>query len=493
MIDQKQYKLLPFNFMRLNGSTLITNMGGDFLILSSDTFDRFVNYNICPTESIYLDLKAKHFIYDNSPNLPIQLLATQYRTKKSFLRNFTALHMVVVTVRCNQKCKYCQVSSEHADASKFDMTTETAKKCVDLIFRTPSQYIKIEFQGGEPLLNFDAVRYIVEYAEEQNHKYNKSLEFVICTNLTSVNDEQLAFCKIHNIYISTSLDGPAEIHNQNRLMENKCGSYQEVVKGLQKAQSLLGQDKISALMTTTRTSMGRFPEIVDEYLSLGFNTIFFRSLNPYGMANKHEKMLGYSTQEFVESYCEGLDYIIELNLKGTLFIEQYASLILRRMLTPFATGFVDLQSPTGAGIGGVIYDYNGNVFVADEGRMLARKGDMQFLMGHVDDGYKSLFGGDTIRQTVASSCVECLPQCCNCGFQIWCGADPVRNYTTQGDLIGYRPTNEFCQKNMALIKYILGKIHNASDEVLDVIWSWITGTHINLNNLSGTLENKCED
>ena len=143
MIDQKQYKLLPFNFMRLNGSTLITNMGGDFLILYSDTFDRFVNYNICPTESIYLDLKAKHFIYDNSPNLPIQLLATQYRTKKSFLRNFTALHMVVVTVRCNQKCKYCQVSSEHADTSKFYMTTETAKKCVDLIFRTPSQYIKI--------------------------------------------------------------------------------------------------------------------------------------------------------------------------------------------------------------------------------------------------------------------------------------------------------------------------------------------------------------
>ena len=484
---------MPFNFMRLNGNTLITNMGGDFLILPSGTFHRFVNYNIYPTEPIYLDLKAKQFIYNESPDLPTQLLATQYRTKKSFLRDFTALHMVVVTVRCDQKCKYCQVSSEHADASKFDMTTETAKKCVDLIFTTPSQYIKIEFQGGEPLLNFDAVRYIVEYADEQNHKYNKRLEFVICTNLTSVNDKQLEFCKIHNIYISTSIDGPAEIHNQNRLMENKCGSYQEVVKGLQKAQSLLGQDKISALMTTTRTSLGKFPAIVDEYISLGFNSIFFRSLNPYGMARKYQEILSYTTEEFVSSYCKGLDYIIDLNLEGTLFIEEYARLLFTRILTPFATGFVDLQSPTGAGIGGAIYDYDGRVFVADEGRMLARKGDTQFLMGHVDDGYKSLFGGDVIRQTVASSCVECLPQCCDCAFQIWCGADPVRNYTTQADLIGYRPTNEFCKKNMALIKYLLKKIDNANDEVLDVIWSWITGKSINLNNLSEKAENRCED
>lgn len=155
--------------------------------------------------------------------------------------------------------------------------------------------------------------------------------------------------------------------------------------------------------------------------------------------------------------------------------------------------YVDLQSPVGAGISGVIYDYDGRVFVADEGRMLARKGDMQFLMGHVNDSYKSLFNGDAIRRTVASSCVECLPQCCDCAFQMWCGADPVRNYATQGDLIAHQPTNEFCQKNMALMKYILGKIHNANDKVLDVIWSWITNKPIILNNLFEATENRCED
>ena len=42
------------------------------------------------------------------------------------------------------------------------------------------------------------------------------------------------------------------------------------------------------------------------------------------------------------------------------------------MLTPFATGFVDLQSPAGVGISGAIYDYDGSVYVSDEARMMAR-------------------------------------------------------------------------------------------------------------------------
>jgi len=144
------------------------------------------------------------------------------------------------------------------------------------------------------------------------------------------------------------------------------------------------------------------------------------------------------------------------------------------MLTPFPTGFVDLQSPTGAGIGGVIYDYDGGVYVADEGRMLARKGDKKFCMGDVNDSYHDLFGGNVVRETVASSCVESLPQCSECAFQMWCGADPVRNYAAQGDIIGHRPTSEFCRKNMGVIRYILDRIDSGNDEVRDVFWSWVT-------------------
>ncbi len=65
--------------------------------------------------------------------------------------------MIVPTLRCNAKCIYCQVSSKSAEALKYDMNEATAKRIVDLIFLSPSPGIKIEFQGGEPLLNFKLV------------------------------------------------------------------------------------------------------------------------------------------------------------------------------------------------------------------------------------------------------------------------------------------------------------------------------------------------
>lgn len=472
-VNQRNYNLLPFRFMRLGSRILVVNQGGDFLIIKNGDFDRFVNYNLQRDEAIYLDLKSKHFLYEDNIELPVQLLATQYRTKKSFLRNFTALHMVVVTLRCTQKCKYCQVSSENADATQFDMKPEVARKCVELIFQSPSPYIKIEFQGGEPLLNFEAVEFIVEHARDLNSNYNKYLEFVLCTNLTVLDEYHVGYCRDHGIHISTSVDGPPDIHDACRRMENGEGSFAKVVAGLKVAQEILGKENIAGLMATTRTSLGRFRDIVDQYIKLGFRSIFFRTLNPYGRALENEGSIGYDMSEFLKSYCEGLDYIIDLNLGGLWFVEEYARLILTKILTPFATGFVDLQSPTGAGIGGVIYDYDGGVYVADEGRMLARKGDTKFRMGDVNDSYHNLFGGDVIRQTVASSCVECLPQCAECAFQIWCGADPVRNYTVQGDMTGHRPTNEFCMKNMSIIGYILDKINSGNEDVLDVFWSWV--------------------
>lgn len=478
-IKQSEYKLLPFNFKRFTDKVLLSNLGGDYLFINDEIFKLFVNHDLNHNSSVFLDLKAKNFVCDNDLDLPVQLLATQYRTKKSFLRDFTVLHMMVVTIRCNQKCTYCQVSSENADAKKFDMTTDTAKKTVDLIFKAPSPFVKIEFQGGEPLLNFDLIKFVVNYAEEKNKVYLKDLEFVICTNLLDITDKQLKFCKEHSILISTSIDGPADIHDHNRLMETKEGTYNKVRDNIYKTREILGRDRVGALMTATKFSLQRFPEIIDEYVSLDFNAIFFRALNPYGMARKYRDILGYTIEDFVSSYKAGFEYILNLNLNGTFFVEEYARLLFARILTPFTTGFIDLQSPAGSGIGGVIYDYDGKVFMADEGRMLARKGDMQFLMGTVHDEYKQLFGGKVVRDTISSSLVECIPGCNNCAFQMWCGADPLRNYALEKDLIGYRPTNEFCQKNMSIIKYLLEVIQKGDSKVLDIIWSWLTGTPAN--------------
>ena len=150
-------------------------------------------------------------------------------------------------------------------------------------------------------------------------------------------------------------------------------------------------------------------------------------------------------------------------------------LLLQRIMTPFGTGFVDLQSPSGAGISGAIYDFNGDVYPADEARMLARMGDTKFLMGNVfNNTYQEIFYGNTIKDLVRMSCVEIMPQCATCPFQVYCGADPVRNYLDHKDLMGHRPSSDFCKKNMAIFRHLFSLLLQNDGKVMDVFWSWIT-------------------
>ena len=51
---------------------------------------------------------------------------------------------------------------------------------------------------------------------------------------------------------------------------------------------------------------------------------------------------------FLEFYKIALDHIININLSGEYFREDYATIILKKILTPFPVGYVDLNSPSGS-------------------------------------------------------------------------------------------------------------------------------------------------
>ena len=89
-------------------------------------------------------------------------------------------------------------------------------RAVDVALSAPASRIKIEFQGGEPLLNFELVRTIVGAVRERAPTRNKTVEFVIASNLALLTDEILEFCRENSILLSTSLDGPADLHNRNQ-------------------------------------------------------------------------------------------------------------------------------------------------------------------------------------------------------------------------------------------------------------------------------------
>ena len=474
------YGLLPFRFMRWeDGTVLLTNEAGEHHFLDGVAFQQLFEQRLTPNLNVYKDLKAKQFLTDGDPGLAVTLLATKVRTKKSFLTGGVKLHLFVVTLRCDHSCGYCQVSRVTEDRARFDMTVETAAKAIELMFQSPARELKVEFQGGEALLNFALVQWCVERIERMNRIERRTIEFVIATNLAPLTDEILEFCRAHQVTLSTSLDGPADVHNANR---PRAGgdSYEQVVRNLARARTILGPDKVSALMTTTAVTLRHPERIVDEYVKQGFESIFLRSISPYGFAVRGRQALLTGVQEFLGFYRAALAHIIEVNRAGRPLLEVFSQILLQKILTPFGTGYVDLQSPAGAATSVVAYNYDGDVYASDEGRMLAEMRDFSFRLGNVHrSSYGELLAGPVAQALVEASCMETLPGCCDCAFLPFCGADPIFNWATQGDPIGHRPSSAFCTKQMGVITHLFNLLKGSDEFTRRLLVSWATGVPVN--------------
>jgi uncharacterized protein len=458
--------LLPLRFERNDTSVLVSNITGDFVTLAPDEFERLIGLDLSPGDSLYEKAYAAHLISRRGQVAQHQLLALGLRSRMAFLREMTPLHLFVVTLRCEHSCPYCQVSRQSTDRQRYDMSEDTASRALAIALDSPSRRIKIEFQGGEPLLNFGLIQKIVTRAREAGKAKGKAIDFVIASNLALLTDEHLAFCKSNDVLLSTSLDGPADLHNKNRPRPGG-NSHELAVKGIRRVQETLGADRVGALMTTTERSLDRVEEIVDEYLRLGLDGIFLRPISPYGFAIKTKQFHRYDARRWLEFYQRGLRYILDINREGRCFPEFYSALILRRMLTDRPIGYVDLRSPAGIGLGALVYNYDGRVFASDEGRMLAEMGDTSFELGHVDmASYRSLILSDRLIGLVAASLTQCAPECLDCVFEPHCGADPVYHHATQRDPAGIKPLSEFCARQKGVMRILLNLWENSPEDAV---------------------------
>jgi len=468
------YRLLPFRFLKLDQQTeLLVNEVGEFVISPAGTAQALIRKQLARGSGLYSTFKAKQFLADDSSSPLIDLLATKYRTKYSFIDGFTKLHIFVVTLRCDHSCHYCQVSRQTADKSTYDMSLETAEKSVDIMMETPAQNVTLELQGGEPLLAFDVIRYIVPLAKKKAKLLNKDLEIVVTTNLANATDEILFYLRDENIKVSTSLDGPGLIHNANRPRPGN-NSYELTIRNIERARKILGANRVAALMTTTQLSLEHPIEIIDEYVRQGFHSIFLRPISPYGFAVKTKKRTGYQLDAFLDFYRAGLAHILDINKKGYDLAEAYAKILLTKILTPYGTGYVDLQSPAGAGINVLVYNYDGDIYATDESRMLAEMGDYTFRLGNVrQHTRKQIFTGDAFVNLAAATCNQSLTGCSDCAFQPYCGSDPIHNHATQGDIFGHRPTSDFCHRNMEVIKHLFKLIAQQDKQIMRIFFAWI--------------------
>jgi His-Xaa-Ser system radical SAM maturase HxsB len=467
------YQLAPFRFSRLDdASYLLTSEVGEYVVLPREELVAFVSRTLAPESPAFKALRSKHFMFDRHSRVALELLALKYRTRAEHLASFTGLHIFVVTLRCDHSCQYCQVSRQVEGRADFDMSREDADRALAFTFRSPASAIKIEFQGGEPLLNFELIQYIVERARELNREHGKDLQFVIASNLSRLMDEMLAFCQAQGVLLSTSLDGPESLHNAHRPVRGG-NSHQRTIAAIQRARMALGPDAVSALMTTTQASLGRVEEIIDEYVRHGFHSLFLRSLSPYGFAVRQGAPQRYGVEEWLEFYKRGLAHILKLNDQDYPLREEFTSILLRKIFAPSGSRYVDLQSPAGLGIGALVYNYDGAVYASDEGRMLAEMGDHSFRLGHLArDSYEAIMTSETLLAYLSDTMPEGVPMCSDCAFLPYCGADPVFHRATLGDAVGHKAFSAFCKKQMGVLRHLIGLLESDA-HAREILLGWL--------------------
>jgi His-Xaa-Ser system radical SAM maturase HxsB len=351
------------------------------------------------------------------------------------------------------------------------MSLADAEAAIDRVFEAPGRDLTIEFQGGEPALRFDLVRHIVLSAKARNAGGEKVLRFTMVSTLHHLGEEELAFCAEHGIDLSTSIDGPQQLHDSQRPNPSR-DAWARTVDGLGRARAVLGDQGVAALPTVTRRGLKDPRALVDTYRELGFHSIFLRPVSPYGFARKTARVHGYNTSEFLAFYAQALDYILELSAAGEAVEEVYATILLRHIWSPFHSGYVDLRSPAGAGLGAMVYNYDGLAYPSDEARMAAETGDKRFALGPIGQPLDELLASPAMTWLAAGAVAENIPACDRCAFLPFCGADPVHHAIVHGDPVGDRAASDFCERQTGLFKILFDHIDRGDPETLRTFTAW---------------------
>lgn len=460
------YKLNYFNFKEKENNYLITNDIGKYAFLSKEDFKDLLQRKKLKQE-LKIELLQKGFIYEGSGEIFATNQAVQLRRTKEYLLVPTTLHIFVVSKNCNFNCIYCQAGNLNQNEN-YNMTKETAKRAVDIAMDSPSRYLTFEFQGGEPLMNFETIKYIVEYSKSISN--GKFIEYNLVSNLTLLTDEMIEFFIENQVSICTSIDGNRELQNINRPYKNK-DSYNETVNKIKILKEK--QIKVNAIQTTTKYSLNKYKEIVDEYINLGLESIFIRPLTRLGKADNNWNNIGYDAEAFLEFYKKVLDYIIEKNKQGIFLSEGHSNIFLKKILLNQPVNYMELRSPCGGAIGQLAYYYDGNVYTCDEGRMLSEMGDDSFKVGNVyTNTYKELMQCDCTKAMCISSCIECLSYCATCIYMPYCGTCPVINLAQDNNIFSQNPKEYRCKIYSGILDILFNYIENEPDTV-KIFINWI--------------------
>ena len=454
-------QIWPLRFRELPEQRIfMSDDSGSYFLANRAFVDRYARDEITDSDTDFLLQKGHAFqeVGDLSHTAFLARWAQRQYTSDGF-----AYIILIPTLRCDLKCSYCQVSRAPLAAKGFDWDERTLEQVLAFLDSLPVEEIQIEFQGGEPFLRLDHLNTVAEYAR----KRFRSVRFVVCSNLQTLNDDILAFLANEDVLISTSLDGSNQVHTRNRTGHAEL--TKEFQRNLTRVLELVGLDRVSALPTINVEHPPVPEDIIAAYENFGFKSLYLRPVNYQGFARKSHPS-SRTSDSWTGYYNKFIATLIAHNARtGKVMEEFYLAHSLRRILAPGADNHTDLRNPnipTGAN---AVIDFNGLIYPSDEARMLARIRQTDLSIGSVSDGLDL----DKLALITPSYINNFDSDCIHCPYQPFCGTDPIDDLSRYGRIDLPKHKSWFCQRHLAIFDLVIDLLYKRDPAVEFTLCEWL--------------------
>lgn len=203
---------------------------------------------------------------------------------------------------CNLNCQYCFASQGQYHGERALMSFEVGKQALDFLIAQSGSRVNLEvdFFGGEPLMNWDVVKQLVEYARSVEKERGKNFRFTLTTNGMLIDDDVIDFANREMSNVVLSLDGRKEIHDRLRVDYAGNGSYERIVPKFQKLVEARGNKNYYMRGTFTHANPD-FTKDLFHMADLGFTEL---SMEPVVCAPEDPAALTAEDLEIVKDQYE---------------------------------------------------------------------------------------------------------------------------------------------------------------------------------------------
>lgn len=453
-------KTWPLKFREITpGELLFSDDAGGYFRSDAQFLERYAEGQLTFADQKFL-LSNGHAFRDEDD---LQFTAFAYRWAA---RHFAPSHMnyiiLVPTLRCNLSCDYCQVSRVNETARGFDWDEETLDAVLVFLDQLTTDEIKIEFQGGEPLLRLDLLGKVRDFCRDRF----REVQFVVCTNLQSLSQAEWEFLSAKDTFISTSFDGTISLHQKHRTKTSAATSI--FLNNLKNALERFGAEKVSALPTLDPDHLPDPEEVIENFVGLGLRSIYLRPINHQGFARK--RFAGTPADQWDQFRSDFVDKLVEHNAGSDDPVEEYYfTHCLRRVFRLKQNNHADLRNPNVLGLDYLVIDYDGVVYPTDEARMLTRIGQIDLSIGDIFKGVDE----KKLAILNENSANDFDPDCIHCVYQPFCGVDVIDDISRYGRTDLPRHMTDFCRRHMAIFDKIFSMIYSDDPKVRESLSIWL--------------------